>query len=364
MSSDLMKTLRRIVPVVQILVLLYLFLLSISLLQSAFKLFGGDFARQLMDTTSEPFLALVIGMIVTSIVQSSSVTTSLVVGLVAGGAIGLPGAIPMVMGANIGTTVTNTIVSLGQIGHKQDFRRAFSAAIVHDIVNVITVFVVFPFQVYFNVLGRIAEYLSGLFVGVGGTEFTSPVKFIVKPAAKLIVELVQSSPWIVILIAIAILFFSLRYLVKTLKSVVVSKIQVFFHKVVFKNPLISLLFGLVFTVMVQSSSITTSLIVPLAGAGLLTLWQILPYTLGANVGTTITAILASLATGSPASMAVAFAHLIFNVFGIAIVWPLKFIPIRISEFVAGIATRNRLLPILFIILFFYAIPLMIVILMR
>jgi hypothetical protein len=89
MSSDLMKALRRIVPVLQIPVLLYLFLLSISLLQSSFKLFGGDFAKQLMDTTSDPFLALVIGMIVTSVVQSSSVTTSLVVGMVAGGAIGL-----------------------------------------------------------------------------------------------------------------------------------------------------------------------------------------------------------------------------------------------------------------------------------
>lgn len=364
MSSDLMKALKRIVPVVQIAALLYLFLLSISLLQSAFTLFGGDFARQLMDATSAPFLALIIGMIVTSIVQSSSVTTSLVVGLVAGGAIGLPGAIPMVMGANIGTTVTNTIVSLGQIAHKQDFRRAFSAAIVHDVVNVITVIVVFPLQVYFNILGRIAESLSGLFVGVGSTEFTSPVKYIVKPAANLIVELVQSSPWIVILIAIAILFFSLRYLVKTLKSVVVSKIQVFFDKIVFKNPLISLLFGLAFTVMVQSSSITTSLVVPLAGAGLLTLWQILPYTLGANVGTTITAILASLATGSPASMAVAFAHLTFNVFGIAIIWPLRFIPIKIAEFVSGIAIKNRLLPIIFIALFFYVIPLLIVIFMR
>ncbi len=364
MSSDLMKALRRIVPVLQIPVLLYLFLLSISLLQSSFKLFGGDFAKQLMDTTSDPFLALVIGMIVTSVVQSSSVTTSLVVGMVAGGAIGLPGAIPMVMGANMGTTVTNTIVSFGQIAHRQDFRRAYSAAIVHDVVNMITVIVIFPFQVYFNILGRIAESLSGLFVGVGGAEFTSPVILIIKPTTVFIVELAQSSPWVIILIAVALLFLSLKYLVKILKSVVVSKIQVFFDKIVFKNSLISLLFGLAFTVMVQSSSITTSLIIPLAGAGLLTLSQVLPYTLGANVGTTITAILASLATGSSAAMAVAFAHLTFNVFGIAIVWPLKFIPIRIAEFVAGIATRNRLLPILFIILFFYVIPLMIVILMR
>jgi len=364
MTTRLTTSLTRLQPVIKICVLLYLFLVSISLLQSAFKLFGGDFAKQLMDTTSEPFLSLVIGMIVTSIVQSSSVTTSLVVGLVGGGAISIHGAIPMVMGANIGTTVTNTLVSLGQITHRHDFRRAFSAAIVHDIVNVITVIIVYPFQVHFDVLGRIAEFLSGLLVGIGGAEFTSPIKIIVRPTAKLIVELAQSNPWIVTPIAVALLFLSLRYLVKALKLLVVSKIQVFFDKIIFKTAIRSLLFGLVFTVMVQSSSITTSLIVPLAGAGLLSMWQVLPYTLGANVGTTITAILASLATGTPAAMTVAFAHSLFNITGIAIIWPLRFIPIKIAQSVAGVAAKNRFFPILIIALFFYVIPLTIVIFMR
>ena len=354
----------QIVPVAKIIALVYAFLLSISLLGSAFKLLGGDFAKQLVTTTSDPFLALIIGIIVTSIVQSSSVTTSLVVGLVGGGAMSLQGAVPMVMGANIGTTVTNTIVSLGYITYKEDFRRAFSASVIHDIVNLITVILIFPFQVKFNILGRSAEFFSSLFVGMGGGEFRSPIKAIVSPAADFIVELVQHKPLIVILIAVALLFLSLRYLVKTLKSVVVSKIQVFFDKVVFKNPVISLLFGLVFTVMVQSSSITTSLIVPLAGAGLLTLQQVLPYTLGANVGTTVTAMLASLATGNSLAVAVAFSHFIFNVIGIVIIWPFKFIPIKLAGLMGQIAVKNKWVPVAFILLVFYIIPLTIILLVR
>jgi len=134
--------------------------------------------------------------------------------------------------------------------------------------------------------------------------------------------------------------------------------------VIFKNAAISLVFGLVVTVMVQSSSITTSLVVPLAGAGLLNLWQVLPYTLGANVGTTVTAILASMATGEASAVTVAFAHLLFNVFGIIIIWPFRIVPIRVAEYAATLAVKNRMFPIAFVVVFFYAIPLGIVLLTR
>jgi sodium-dependent phosphate cotransporter len=352
------------VAAIKVVVLLYLFLLSIALLGTSFKALGSGFAEQLVESTSNPLLGLIIGLIVTSIVQSSSVTTSLIVGLVGGGALSLSSAIPMVMGANIGTTVTNMLVSLGQITRKNEFRRAFSAAVIHDSFNVLTVIVLFPIQVKFDILGKSAEFMSDIFVGVSGAHFSSPIKAIVKPTANLIDSLVSGNPWILIIIAAALLFVSLNFLVKTLKSVVVSRVQVFFDRVIFKNAAISLLFGLIVTVMVQSSSITTSLIVPLAGAGLLNLWQVLPYTLGANVGTTVTAILASLATGEVTALAVAFAHLLFNVFGIIIIWPFRVVPIRMAEFTATLAVRNRAFPIAFVAVFFYAIPLGIVFLTR
>jgi sodium-dependent phosphate cotransporter len=348
----------------RIVLLLYLFLLSISLLQSAFKLFGNDFAEQLITTTSNPFLGLMIGVIVTTIVQSSSVTTSLVVGLVGGGVLNLQGAIPMVMGANIGTTVTNTLVSLGHIARKDSFKRAYSASVVHDVFNLMAVAIMFPFQVQFDFLGRMAESISRLIFGVGDLTFASPVKTIVAPTTHLVVDLVHGSPWLLVVTAILLLFFSLNFLVKTLKGVVIARIQVFFDKIIFKNPVTGLLFGLVLTTLVQSSSITTSLIVPLAGAGLLTLHQVFPYTMGANVGTTMTAIIASLATGSPAAATLASAHLLFNVIGIVIIWPIRALPIRIASLLAELAVKNRLFPLVFLALFFYIIPLTIVLIMR
>jgi sodium-dependent phosphate cotransporter len=364
MSRQRVKYLQGIVSAVRVIVLLYLFLLSISLLGSAFKAFGSDFAKQLVDATSSPMLGLVIGIIATSLVQSSSVTTSLVVGLVGAGALSLQGAIPMVMGANIGTTVTNTLVSIGHITRKEEFKRAYSASVVHDIFNVMAVLILFPIQVKFNILGRLAESISGKLVGVGGVNFKSPIKAIVQPTADFTADLVGGSPWILIVIAVVLLFVSLNFLVKTLKSVVVGRLQAFFNKVIFKNALTSMALGAVFTILVQSSSITTSLIIPLAGAGLLNLYQVFPYTLGANIGTTVTAILASLATGQASAVIVALAHLLFNILGIVIIWPIRSVPIKLAQMMADLCIRNRLLPIVFVLLFFYGIPLAVILLMR
>jgi sodium-dependent phosphate cotransporter len=95
------------------------------------------------------------------------------------------------------------------------------------------------------------------------------------------------------------------------------------------------------TATVQSSSATTSLIVPLVGTGVLTVRKIFPYTLGANVGTTITAILASFATGNPVAVTVALAHLSFNILGIIILYPLMFLPIQLAEWAGALATRSK-----------------------
>ena len=118
-------------------------------------------------------------------------------------------------------------------------------------------------------------------------------------------------------------------------------------------------FGLLITVLVQSSSITTSLAVPLAGAGILTLVQIFPYTLGANIGTTITAMLAALAVGEISAVTVAFAHLLFNICGIALIWPIpaiRRIPLRLAQNFAAVAADHRWLAIAYILVCFYSIP--------
>ncbi len=340
--------------------LLYIFFVSIALMGASFKFFGKDFATRLLETTSSPFVGLFIGILATSLVQSSSTTTSMAVALVAAGALDVSRAIPIIIGANIGTSVTNTLVSVGHISRPEEFKRAFSAATVHDFFNVLTVLVLFPLQLGTNFLGRTAGFLAERFQDVGGMKVASPLKFITKPAVNWITDLAHDSGWLILVIAVVLLFVALRYIVVNLRTLVIGRVESFFSERLFRNASTAFMVGLVLTVMVQSSSITTSLAVPLAGAGILTLAQIFPMTLGANVGTTVTGFLAALVTGSPAAVTVAFAHLLFNVFGIMIIWPVRRLPMFLAESLAAQSTRSKILPVLYILVVFYVLPLILI----
>ena len=109
-----------------------------------------------ISATSAPMVALFIGIFATVLFQSSSTTTSLIVGMVSTGIIGLTNAIPMIMGANIGTTVTNTIVSIGHIRRGNEFKRAFAASTVHDFFNMMAVVILFPIEMLFHPLEKSA----------------------------------------------------------------------------------------------------------------------------------------------------------------------------------------------------------------
>jgi len=343
--------------IILFLLFLYLFLLSIQLMGGAFKLFGEGFAETLLSTTADPFTGLFLGLLVTSLTQSSSLTTSVTVGLVAGGVLNLHNAIPIIMGANIGTTVTNIIVSLGHISRREEFRRAFAASLVHDIFNLLSVIIIFPLEYFTNYLEKLSLFLTGTFSDTGGLKFVSPLKAITSPVAKSISGLVERNfekheyaAAVVLGVALVLLFISLRYMVRYMKALIMTRAEVIFEQTVFKTPLLGLTFGMLLTALVQSSSVTTSLIVPLAGAGLLTLDRVFPYTLGANIGTTITAILAAMAAGTTSGVAVAFSHLMFNISGIAIFWWIQFVPIKLAHIIAYVATKNRFLAVFYVIL--------------
>ena len=147
--------------VIKLIFFLYLFFLSLQMMGDGMKMFGKGFSKTLIETTSNPFIGLFIGILATSLMQSSSSTTSLVVAMMAGGAFGtdptqsITLAIPIIMGANIGTSITNTIASLPQIKRDNEFKRAFAAATVHDFFNILSVIVIFPLQLATNFLGII-----------------------------------------------------------------------------------------------------------------------------------------------------------------------------------------------------------------
>ncbi len=343
---------------------LYLFLVGIKGLSSGIKNLGGDFAKEIMTTTSDPFLALFIGILATTLFQSSSTTTSIIVGMVSGGAVTLTGAIPMIMGANIGTTVTNTIVSIGHINRGNEFKRAFSASTVHDFFNILAVLILFPLEIAFGLIEKAATGLGAILFGTISTEevFKSPIKAAIKWGAKQIENLSFDNNIFFIFLSVLLTFAMLYSIVKLLRSLVLDNIKQYFDQYIFKTAVRAMLFGVLLTIMVQSSSITTSMVVPLAGAGIVTLRQLYPFTLGANLGTTVTALLASL-TLNVTAMVAAFAHLFFNIFGIIIIYLnplLRDIPIKLAEWIADASLKNKLIPVLYLATFFFLLPLIII----
>ena len=349
--------------------LLILFFVSIELLGASFKLMGSNVAESLLRTTANPFVGLFIGILATSLVQSSSTVTSMVVGIVAGGGLTVAGAIPIVLGANIGTSVTNTIVSLGHISRKDEFARAMGAATVHDFFNILAVLVFFPLELATGFLTKGSALMTQALSNVGGMHLLDPVSLVTDPLAAGVVSVMQGNGVLVLITGVLALFASLRFLVMLLRSLLLGRTERLINKYLFGPIPIALAFGTLVTIMVQSSSITTSVTVPLVAAGLITVRQVFPFVLGANIGTTVTALLAALVVSSPGNEAavtalqVAFAHLIFNVGGVLVVIPfrrLRAFPVWLANNLGRLAVRNRSYAIAYILLIFFLLPLIVI----
>ena len=343
--------------------LTYIFFLSIELVGASFKLFGKDVAKSLISITSNPFIALFIGILATSIVQSSSFTTSLTVGMVASGVLSLRNAIPIIMGANIGTTITNTLVSLVHVTRKLEFQRAYAGAVIHDFFNLIAVALLLPLELTIHFLEKLANLLTITFSSIGGIKIISPLKLITKPILEHIIVTINY-PIILSLLSFFMLFLSLLFMVKILRNLVTAKFEIFMDKYLFRTPLLSFFLGLIFTAIVQSSSVTTSLIIPLVGAGILSVEKIFPYVLGANVGTTVTAMLASFVTLNPTAIAVAFTHLLFNIFGIVLIYPTRKLPIQLAKKFSVLVSNSKIIAIIYILLTFFILPLILILLTK
>jgi sodium-dependent phosphate cotransporter len=354
--------------------LVYLLLVAVGMIGGGFKMAAGPQAKELFEFASNPVTALVIGVLATALIQSSSTVTSIIVGLVAGG-LPVEIAIPMVMGANIGTTVTNTIVSLGMVRQGEDFRRAFAAATIHDFFNVLSVVIFLPLEVMFGLLEKMGAYLANLMVGgesmsVKGFNFIKPL---VKPPLNLLKDTFggigfsdQIVGVILIILGITSIFFVITAIGKILKVIMVGKAKDILHSAVGRGPISGITSGTLITVLVQSSSTTTSLIVPLAGSGVFSLRQVYPFTLGANIGTTITALLAATAvTGVNAIFAlqIALIHFLYNLIGVIVIYAipiLRDIPIKAAETLSVLAQKNKLYVAGYMLLVFIITPLFLI----
>lgn len=350
--------------------LIYCMLVAVGTVSSGFKLFSGGAsgAEQIFEFATNPFVALLLGTLATALVQSSSTVTAVTVGLVAGG-LPISIAIPLIMGANMGTTITNTIVSIGHVREKEEFKRAFSAATVHDFFNVIAVAIFLPLEIMFGLLEKLASVTAHFFIGsadlsMKGVNFMKPLT---KPGVSFVSDLVSFVPGkmagiAMVIAGVIIILFSVTFLGKVLKKVLVGKAKNILHGAIGKGPVAGITSGAIVTVMVQSSSTTTSLMIPLAGSGMFTTRQIYPFTLGANIGTTITALLAATAiSGDMAEVAltIALVHFFFNVLAVILIYGiplLRELPIKAAEHLAEVGSKNKLLAFSYVFGTFFALP--------
>ncbi|MGB7325386.1 MAG: Na/Pi symporter [Rubripirellula sp.] len=347
-------------------VLIYLLICAVGMIGSGFKIATGDQATEIFAFATNPFAGLVVGIVATALIQSSSTVTSIIVGLVAGG-LPVSVAVPMVMGANIGTSITNTIVSLGHVRRKNEFALAFSAATVHDFFNLFAAIIFLPLEMAFGLLEKIGSVLAGFFVvenaSMSGLNFvktaTAPVVDSCKQMVKGMGDGAGGS--LLIVMGIVLIFMTIHFVGKLLKQLMVGRAKNIMHSAIGKGPLSGIMSGTIVTVLVQSSSTTTSLMVPLAGSGAFSLKQIYPFTLGANIGTCITALLAATAVGgnSAAALQIAFIHLAYNVLGVIVIYGipfLRFLPVRAAQWLGATAADNKLVALAYILGVFFVVP--------
>ncbi len=340
-----------------ILLSLFVFFVSISLISKSFGLIGESSAHEFLRVARNPFVALFVGMLSTAIVQSSSTTTSIIVALVASGHYSINEAVPAIMGANIGTSVTSTIVAFGHITKPKKYKRAIAAASVHDFFNILLTIILFPLEYFFGILSKASIAIVGLFGDVSASTATS-FSLSLKPIVNGIIDLFQANAIVLIPLSILLLFGSLQLFMFILKGRLFKEDKKYFNKVVFRSPMRSFIFGLGLTALLQSSSVTTSFAVPLVATKRTSIKRVFPFLMGANIGTTITAFLAAI-TVSKIAIAAAVAHFLFNLIGVLLFFPvrrLRRIPLVLAERLGSVVERNQAYGFVYIICTFFLLP--------
>lgn len=388
-------TTRRIARVVSLtaafLLSLYLFLIGLKIMGDAFKVLGGCEAGRLFDFINNPIAGLMVGILSTVLVQSSSTSTSIVVSLVGSGGLSVRQAVPVIMGANIGTTITSTLVACGQIANKEQFERAFSAATVHDMFNVLSVIVFLPIEAIFHPLEHLTSAMVSDGTASNGSSFKSPLDPIIKPVAKLFLQVDKNiikkaakgdikcsqvdsiikggmfkgntsdevAGTICLVLSILVTIFALFCIVKILNVLLLSQAERAIKKALNLNGYVMMLVGAGVTFVVQSSSITTSVLTPMVGVDLIALEQMYPMVLGANIGTTGTAFIASMVSGKDEAVQIALCHLFFNIFGIIVWYPIhamRRVPIKMARAMGYTASKIRWFPVAYILVLFVFVP--------
>jgi sodium-dependent phosphate cotransporter len=345
---------------------LLLFLFAIDLMTSALRHLSPIATESIIIATSNPFTGLLIGVLATAMVQSSSTTTSMAVALVAARSISLESAIPIIMGANVGTTITSTIVALGFIDKKKELRKALAAGTYHDFFNILTATILFPLEYYYGFLSGLSAFIANAIFEPSHADSETAGYLLVSAFGPLIDFTIQSigNGLIVASLAFTLLFASVilfrRFLARLLEVQEPDRFSKFF----FTDAPRAFFWGLVTTAAIRSSTVTTTLVVPLAAKKIVSLRRVVPFIIGANLGTTITAFLAAfMSAESVGVIALAIAHTLFNGIGLLVFYPvaaLRNIPIRLAAGLGRLSQKHRLAGFAYVLTVFFFVPFLLV----
>jgi sodium-dependent phosphate cotransporter len=349
--------------VIYIIATLVLFVFALDLMVSSLQHIGKSAAETIIQATSNPFTALFIGLLITAMIQSSSTTTALVVALVASGSITIESAIPIIMGANVGTTITSTIVSLGFINKKKEFRRAAAAATYYGFFNILSVVILFPLEYYYGFLSGISQWIATYFFHPAST---APVAnsfsqkwYIFGPVVEWLVNIIPSG-FLLAALSFILIFTSILVFRKLISGLLLASSPERFSRFFFKNAWKSFFWGTITTAAIRSSTITTSVVVPIVAQRIVSLRKAAPFILGANIGTTITAFLAAFFnTNTAGAISIAIAHFLFNFIGVLIFYPipiLRKIPLELANWMGRLTLKYRLAVFVYILMIFFFIP--------
>ena len=336
------------------------FFISLSLVQASCNLAGRSYVNEILQATSNPFIALFIGLLSTALMQSSSTVTTVILVLVSSNILEIYSAVPMIMGANIGTTLTSTLVALGYMHNKRQYRKAISTATLHDFFNIFTALILFPLEYYFHFLSETAVFLSQLLpdslpdtennLSLGNGFGAQTIRYVM--------DLTGQNSMVLLLVSIAFLLLSLKVFSLTVKRSL-SKVKLKSHlDFMFGSHLRALLTGIVTTAVVQSSSAVTTLVIPLSVNKQVKLKTVFHFIIGTNIGTTFTALIAAFGV-SKLAVSLGLAHLLFNLIGLLIFYPESFMQnliLNTAKKIGRASWDNQLVGLLYIVLTFFLIP--------
>ena len=341
-------------------IIAFLFWVSMEIMVRALHIVGEKEAQLLIKGSFNPFLAVFGGILITAIVQSSSLVTSMIVAMVASGVLSLEIGINIVMGANIGTTLTCMMVSLAFPKRKKEFKKAFAGSLLHVFFNILGAFLLFPIEYYFGGLSWLSREASHFLIEIKTTipiDLSTYVKLFINPIANTLLLFVQNG-FILLIISFLLLFLSLRLLLMMFKNIVISRLMNKLDVFLLGSEGRSLFWGVLITAIVRSSSVMTSWITLRVASNQISLKSSFAFILGANIGTTITALLATIGL-SNISIQIAMAHILFNVLGVALMYILPFLRnylIFLARYCGHQVAEKRILGVLGVLLIFFVIP--------